>query len=90
MGTKVVVMLALVLVASLLAGCSLASGNTASDDDTRAWSKDRTSDTDILSSNDIRLLDVSVDARKVISVTIGTCPLATEVGSNSCNVVGTP
>lgn len=63
-----------------LAGCDSAS------------SKDRTSDTDILSANTVKLLDVSVDSRdfSTTEVKITTCPVATDVGSGSCNALGAP
>lgn len=82
---KLLVLLVAVL---LLVGCApFQSGNTASDDDTRIWSKDRTSDTDILSENDVRLVDIKVDSRDFSTTEISTCPLATEVGTGSCNAV---
>lgn len=79
---KAFLILALLL-ALTLSGCSWLSNN--SDDDTRSYSKDRTSDTDVLSHNDVRLVDVQVDGRTWIAVQ-STCPVATQVGDGSCTV----
>lgn len=68
-----------------ITGCSLLSNN--SDDDSRYYSKDRMSDTDILSENDVRLIDVQVDSRDFSTTDISTCPVATQVGIGSCNAV---
>lgn len=77
---------AVLALALSLTGCSWLSGN--SDDDTRTWSKDRTSDTDILSENDVRLINVQVDARdfSTTEIDVSTCPKALSVGIGSCNV----
>jgi hypothetical protein len=78
--------LALVILLALsLSGCSWLSNN--SDDDSRYYSKDRISDTDILSENDVRLIDVKIDSRDFSTLEISTCPLATQVGTGSCNAV---
>lgn len=70
----------LIVLVMVLAGCNHTS------------SKDRTSDTDILSANTVKLIDVSVDSRdfSTTEVKITTCPAATDVGSGSCNALGVP
>lgn len=86
---KQLILLVLVLALVLtLSGCSWLSKN--SDDDTRYYSKDRTSDTDILSENDVRLINVQVDARDFSTLEISTCPVAVQVGDNSCSARVTP
>ena len=78
--------LALVILLALsLSGCSWLSNN--SDDDSRYYSKDRISDTDILSENDVRLIDVKIDSRDFSTLEISTCPLATQAGTGTCNAV---
>ena len=86
-----VLLVGLLVVALVLAGCNTPwmSNNSASDNDTSSWSKDRTSDTDILSENTVKLIDVSVDSRDFSQTTIeisSPCPAATMVLSGSCNV----
>lgn len=85
-------LLSLVL-ALVLTGCApFQSGNTASDADTssytRTYSKDRVSDTDILSprQNEVKLVDVNVDSRRWNTTTISPCPVVQTAGNNSCNI----
>ncbi len=51
-------------------------------------SKDRASDTDVVSNNDTRLISVQVDARdfSTTEIDVSTCPKALAVGIGSCNV----
>lgn len=83
---RLILAVTVVVMVLSLAGCSWLSNN--SDDDTRTWSKDRTSDTDILSENDVRLIDISVDSRdfSTTEIDVSTCPKALAVGVGSCNV----
>lgn len=81
------VLLVIVLAMTLtLSGCSWLSNNSDYDSKDR----NRTSDTDIASGNDIRLIDVQVDARNFSTLDISTCPVAVQVGDNSCGVKVTP